>query len=54
MKKFVGRKNEIATFKACVSATQSHFVAVYGRRRVIKRFLSDMFSMINLRFTPQV
>jgi AAA+ ATPase superfamily predicted ATPase len=39
MKKFVGRKNEIATFNACATDNQSHFIAVYGRRRVGKTFL---------------
>jgi AAA+ ATPase superfamily predicted ATPase len=39
MKRFVGRKREIATLNACASDSQSHFVAVYGRRRVGKTFL---------------
>ncbi|MBK6664591.1 MAG: ATP-binding protein [Saprospiraceae bacterium] len=35
----VGRKDEINILDECYDANRSHFVAVYGRRRVGKTFL---------------
>ncbi len=37
--KVVGRKKEIAQIERCLHADKSHFIAVYGRRRVGKTFL---------------
>lgn len=35
----VGRKQEIGVLKSCLSAQNSQFIAVYGRRRIGKTFL---------------
>ena len=37
----IGRENEIATLHGLMSSDESQFVAVYGRRRVGKTFLSE-------------
>ncbi len=37
----IGRENEIATLHELMSSDESQFVAVYGRRRVGKTFLSE-------------
>lgn len=47
----VGRKNEIEILKRTVLDDDSHFVAVYGRRRIGKTFL--IREVFNYRFTFQ-
>lgn len=39
MRAIVGRKNDLATLEELYNSDKSHFVAVYGRRRVGKTFL---------------
>jgi len=39
MDDFVGRNRELETFERCRAESRSHFIAVYGRRRVGKTFL---------------
>ena len=39
----VGRDNEIKELNKCLHSDRSHFVAIYGRRRVGKTFLVKTF-----------
>jgi uncharacterized protein len=41
--RLVGRDNEIKELNKCLSSDRSHFIAVYGRRRVGKTFLVKTF-----------
>jgi uncharacterized protein len=41
--KFIGRETEIKELNKCLHSDRSHFVAVYGRRRVGKTFLIKSF-----------
>ena len=41
--KFIGRTAEIKELDRCLHSNRSHFVAVYGRRRVGKTFLVKSF-----------
>ncbi len=41
--KFIGREQEIKELNKCVNSDRSHFVAIYGRRRVGKTFLVKSF-----------
>ena len=41
--KFVGRAKEIKELEKCVNSDRSHFIAIYGRRRVGKTFLVRSF-----------
>ena len=41
--KFIGRDNEIKELTKCVNSDRSHFVAIYGRRRIGKTFLVKSF-----------
>ena len=43
MEDFVGRQREIGDFTRCLAEDRSHFVAVYGRRRVGKTYLIRHF-----------
>ena len=47
----VGRKNEIELLRSTISDDYSHFIAVYGRRRIGKTFL--IREAFNYRFTFQ-
>lgn len=48
--KFIGRENEIKELNKCLYSDRSHFVAVYGRRRVGKTFLVKSFFKNNFAF----
>ena len=48
--KFVGRANEIKEIEKCVQSDRSHFLAIYGRRRVGKTFLVRQYLKDNLVF----
>ncbi len=47
----IGRKKEIATLNTAITDNQSHFIAVYGRRRIGKTYL--IREVFNYRFTFQ-
>jgi AAA+ ATPase superfamily predicted ATPase len=40
---FIGRKDEMRMLQGCIDSRDSHFLVVYGRRRVGKTFLIDSF-----------
>ncbi len=47
----IGRKNEISTLNSTLHDENSHFIAIYGRRRIGKTFL--VREVFNYRFTFQ-
>ena len=50
----IGRKEEIELLKNITKDDRSHFVAVYGRRRIGKHSLSENLMIINLLFSMLV
>lgn len=48
--KLIGRANEIKELDKCVQSDRSHFIAIYGRRRVGKTFLIKSYFNNNFSF----
>ena len=48
--KLIGRKKELEALREYISSNKSEFVAVYGRRRVGKHFLSVRWQRTTLLF----
>lgn len=52
MQKIIGRENELSVLNSIYSSGKSEFIAIYGRRRVGKTFLTR--SAFNNKFTFQI
>lgn len=45
MKEIIGRETETELLKQYINSSKSEFIAVFGRRRVGKTYLIDLFGI---------